>query len=301
MQLLNPTPPSELPTVALFSRIRGRRARLRAQSVTAEPDKVQPELELRAVYDWVYLHLGAGLRRILAPYLEVVATRQLILALRYRLAGDDPPQALQRSKLTNPQLLERIASEHESTRLISWLESSLGESYPFIRGLTRCYLQQGPGGAERQLSGGILVHGLDRASPKEIVHCLLETLIDFRNLLTILKHWHWKVRSAPLLLMGGQLGTAMLLRIWRREDRPGLQRIAGRIARESIRDVQPRAVERVLLNGLSHRLQKAGRDPLDPALILDYLWRCQVLAHNQTVYQTGADQTGIFAGEALLS
>ena len=241
------------------------------------------------------------MRRILSPYLEVVATRQLILALRYRLAGEEPPQALQRSRITNPQLLERIAAERESVRLINWLETSLGESYPFLRGLTRCYLQQGPGGVERQLSGGILVHGLGRASGKQIVHWLLATLIDFRNLLTILKHWHWKVRTSPVLLVGGRFETVGLLRIWRREDRLGLQRIAGRIARESISEEQSRAVERALLNGLSRRLQQAGRDPLDPALVLDYLWRCQVLAHNQTVYQTGVDQAGIFSGEALLS
>jgi len=238
---------------------------------------------------------------MLVPYLEVVATRQLVLALRYRLAGEDPPQALHRSRLINPLLLERIVVERESAKLVNWLETSLTESYPFARGLSRCYLQQGPGGAERQLSSGILVHGLGKASRKEIVRWLLENLIDFRNLLTILKHWHWKVRSAPVLLAGGQFGTAGLLRTWRREDRTGLQRLVGRLARGSVNDEHPRAVERALLNGLSHRLQQAGRDPLDPALILDYLWRCQVLAHNQTVYQTGADQAGMFAGEALLS
>jgi len=45
----------------------------------------------------------------------------------------------------------------------------------------------------------------------------------------------------------------------------------------------PTQVEVALYRGITRFLKGAGRDPLDEALILDYLWRCQLEIMNLSV------------------
>lgn len=299
MQLLNPIPPSELPAEALYARLRSRRAELMARSVSLDVNLTQPELELRSVFDWLYRHLNQKLRRHLNPYLEVLAMRQLILVLRYRMAGELPPPALRRTCLLHPGLLDRIWSEADPPRLVGWLQVALMDNYSFLKDLDRAYRQQGPGGVERQLGMGILVHARSE-TVSGIVQWLMIRLIDLRNLMTLFKQWHWQVQRSPPLVSGGQLSCQELQQIWERQDTARLRRLVARDTGLILDSQHSRAAEQSLLTGLSRQLHKAGRDPLGPGLILDYLWRYQVWVHNQLVYQSSAGQTELMFGETLL-
>ncbi|MDT8440174.1 MAG: hypothetical protein RQ723_00760 [Desulfuromonadales bacterium] len=300
MQLLNPLPPSDLPAEALYARLRSRRAGLRTAPL---PDGIEPvtvETELRAVLNWVFRRMDRRLRRQLGPYLEIVAMRQLILWLRYRLAKETPPAAVQRSTLINLALLDRLETIDAPLRLVETLEALLAADYPLVDGLGETWLKQGPGGVEQQLGRGILEHG--RAQVRQpTVRQLILGLIDLRNVLTIVKSWHWQVRAIPRLVAGGELAGDELLRVWQRQDRRRLSRLVSRVAGHRTDSGQPRGIEKALLDGLTRRLQRAGRDPLSPALVLDYLWLCQVQAHNRLIRQAGPLLPDGILAEALLA
>lgn len=300
MQLLNPIAPSDLPAEALFSRLRSRRATLCASAPAASGASLPPEQELRALLDWVFLRLDRRLRRQLDPYLGILAMRQLIMQLRYRLVREPVPPAVQRSALLNPALRGRLDATDDPVRLVAVLENSLKDTCPFLAGLTGTYLDQGPGGVEQQLGRGILEYERARAH-HPVVLWLVTALIDLRNLLAIAKLWHWQVRQAPRLVTGGRLAGPELLRVWQQQDRRRLNRLAGRVAGRPIDNEQPHGIEKALLDGLARRLRRASRDPLDPALVLDYLWLNQVQAHNRLLRQAERLLPDTVLTEALLA
>lgn len=280
MELLNPIVPSELPTEALLARLRSRRAVLEQRLAESGTSVGGPDMRLRAIYDWIYLHLNRRLRRQLQPYWELIAMGQVMVALRHRLAGEEPPPDLLRSRLLNPALTALLRQDRSPVDLVGTLTHAWRDVYPFAAGLQNCYLQQGPGGVELQLQAGILDSARQQAGPPALVW-LTTYLIDGRNLLIILKLWRWQVRQSPHWLAGGSLDRDVLQRVWQHADRGRLLRLARQVSGQEIARPRETQVEQALLAGLANGLRRAGRDPLGLAVILDYLGRCQRLLHNQ--------------------
>jgi len=274
MKLLATTPPAELPAEALLARLRGRR------STFDLADAERTELHPGAVTRWVYQRLDRRLRKALAPFLELLAMRSLTLGLRYVLNGEPPPEALlQNSLLAEPlQKLLVVAAETEET--VARIEAALQGDYPFAAGLTETYRSQGPGGLEQQLANGILQYGLKR-SPHTVIQATLRYLIDMRNCLTIRKLWRWQVAQAPPLTSGGTLAPELLHRVWTTHDDARLETLAARLAGGTGRFGESVQMEQGLINGLSRALRRAARDPLSLAVVVEYLWRSQVAAHNR--------------------
>jgi hypothetical protein len=292
MQLLATTPPSELPTDALLARLRSRRAAIdlvAGKDVGAAPGEVVA---------WVYRRLNRQLRKRLGPFLDLMAMRSLILALRYQLAEEEPPAAvLQGTLLAWP--LQEMLQLPEAEATVAGLEAALVEHYPFVAGLAACWRSQGPGGVEQQLAVGILQHGLAR-SGRGIVSRTLGYLVDMRNCLVIRKFWRWQVNQAPQLIPGGTLPIEALQRIWatRAEDR--LDGLVGKLAGTPVRSPAAVAMEQGLLNGLSRLLRRAGRDPLGLAVVIEYLWKSQLAVHNQVLRKTLGEHREELYEEALL-
>ncbi|MGW8313469.1 MAG: hypothetical protein ACWGOL_09590, partial [Desulfuromonadales bacterium] len=189
MNLLTTAKPSELPVDALLARLRYRRA------IIDLADEEAVEAAYSETVSWVYRRLNCRLRKRLEPFLDLLAMRSLVLMLRYSLAGEATPLAAMRhSLLAEP--LQRLATVSGDTEItVAKLETSLVRDYPFVRGLLDTYRNQGPGGAERKLTEGILQYGLARSSG--VVKGVLSYLVDTRNCLTIHKLWRWKVRQPP--------------------------------------------------------------------------------------------------------
>lgn len=274
MKLLAPIQPAELPADALLVRLRSRRSAFELSAgETAEglPGEV---------VSWVYHRLDKRLRKQLSPFLELMAMRSLTLGLRYVLNGEPVPHALMRHTLLAKPLQNLLAATLDSKATIARLEAVLVNDYPFAAGLAATYQNQGPGGVEQQLASGILQHGLNR-SGSDVLSVTIRYLIDMRNLLTIRKFWRWQVAQMPPLTEGGAVETALLKRIWLAHDDDRLVTLAARLTGGSGRFEKAVQMEQGLINGLSRTLRRASRDPLSLAVVIDYLWRSQVAAHNR--------------------
>jgi hypothetical protein len=276
MKLLPPTRPSELPEEALLARLRCRRAAtdLAADHVTEAP--------AADVVCWVYQRLNGRLRKRFEPFLDLLAMRSLILALRYSLAGEPPPATVLSTSLLAKPLKRLTTTTEDAETTVAKLEAILAKDYPFIVKLASTYRNQGPGGVEQQLADGILQHGLVRAG-NDILKVTLCYLIDMRNFLMINKFWRWRVNQAPLLTAGGKTETTILQRIWATHDSDRLSRLTTRLAGEPLISAKAVGIEQSLLNGLTRLLRRAGRDPLGLAVVIEYLWRAQLAVHNQVL------------------
>ncbi len=292
MQLLATTQPAELPTDALLARLRCRRA---AIDLASGSDTTGPPGE---VVDWVYRRLNRQLRKRLGPFLELLAMRNLVLALRYLLAEENPPASVRQNALLAKPLQELMtAPDTEST--IVRLEAALERDYPFVDGLAVTWRSHGPGGVEQQLASGILQHGLNR-SGKGIVNRVLSYQIDMRNCLVIKKYWRWQVSQAPQLTAGGAISIDQLVRIWTTRDEERLTALVAKLGGVSTRNLELVNMEQGLINGLTRLLRQAGRDPLGLAVIIEYLWKTQLAAHNRLLRSTLVDDRQELLEEVLL-
>ncbi len=298
MKLLTPTRPAELPTEALLARLRCRRAAILEDLDHVAADYAT-ETPATDVASWVYKRLNNRLRKRLAPFLGLLAMRNLILALRYTLAGEAPPATLLNNSLLAEPLQRLVTTTEETETTIAQLETALTGDYPFAVGLTATYRNQGPGGVEQQLADGILQHGLVRTR-NDILKGVLRYLVDMRNCLMINKLWRWQVNQAPPLATGGMLTTTSLQRVWAEHDSDRFTRLVSRLAGEPLTSTEAIGMEQSLLKGLSRLLRRSGRDPLGLTVIIEYLWLAQLAIHNQLLRQTLALDREELLEEVLL-
>ena len=293
MQLLATRQPAELPTEALLARLRCRRSRidLAAGKVFEAP----PE----AILEWVYARLNRRLRKQLAPFLDLLAMRNLILLLRYRLAEESAPATLLQQTLLARPLQDLMSESAKPEAAVARLEAALTADYPFVAGLVATYLGQGPGGVEQQLASGILEYGLKR-SGNQVIRRTLRYLVDTRNCLAVRKFWRWQVSLAPPWTCGGSLSLDILKRVWAAHDEDRLAALVTRLSGRSVHSMDVVNLEQGLINGLTRLLRKAGRDPLGLAVIIEYLWRIQLAAHNHWLRNRLAPERDDLFEEVLL-
>jgi len=292
MQLLATTQPAELPTDALLARLRCRRAAIDlASGKTTETSPGE-------IIEWVYRRLNRKLRKCLGPFLDLLAMRHLILSLRYFLSEEVPPVSIRQNQLLAKPLQELMMGPDAATS-VARLEAALVRDYPFVKGLTATWHSQGPGGVEQQLAGGILQHGLDHCG-KTIVSQTLSYLIDMRNCLTIKKFWRWQVSQTPLLTAGGTISVDQLVRIWSTRDEDRLAALVARLEGTPASREKAINMEQGLINGFTRLLRQAGRDPLGLAVVIEYLWKTQLAAHNRLLRNILADDRQELLEEVLL-
>lgn len=190
-----------------------------------------------------------------------------------------------------------MAPDAETT--IVRLESALVQDYPFVDGLAITWRSHGPGGVEQQLASGILQHGLNR-SGKGIVSRTLSYLIDMRNCLVIKKYWRWQVNQAPQLTAGGSISVERLTRVWAIRDEDRLATLVTKLGGLPARNLEAVNLEQGLINGLTRLLREAGRDPLGVAVVIEYLWKTQLAAHNRLLRNILADGRQELLEEVLL-
>jgi len=287
MKLLAPPPPAELPAEALLARLRCRRAAL-ARGAGADPT---------VTHAWLLPRLDRRLRRVLTPYLEVMAMRTLGLALRHRLAGVSPPATLLHQPWLAAELAPLVEAPGESRVVVARVEQALAVDYPFVRGMVGDFRNQGPGAVETRLTEGMLGQALALAQDPA-VRLTVRCFIDLRNLLAVLRHWRWQLRQPPPLLPGGEIAPPRLRKAWAGNDRHAFTGLAARLGTGGPIDFEPRAAERQLLAGLGERIRQAGRDPLGTGVVLDTLWRGTMAARYHPL-RDGSELTGDWPSEVL--
>jgi hypothetical protein len=109
---------------------------------------------------------------------------------------------------------------------------------------------------------------------------MLIYLLDMRNLQALYKHLRWQIPTPPPLLEGGAIELGRYEKIWSARDMDPLMALIQKKAGGK-GDPEAIGVEDFLFQGLTTGLRRAGRDPLQEGLVLDYLWRCQLAARNR--------------------
>ena len=281
MNLLREIDTAGAPSDYLYARVRSRRAALDISGHKAGP--ADPHQALKAEQAWVYAQLNQKSRDRLLPFFEYSGLRTLVLALRFLSAGDPAAMATQlQFSLLHPQLHKVLLHAEQVTPVIRQLEQLLAGSYLFFVGVTQHYLRQGPGGLEQQLLGGCLQQGVNRSRCPALREMLIY-LLDMRNLQALYKHLRWQIPTPPPLLEGGEILLRRYEDIWSTRD---MNRLVKLIQKKVGQKADPEAfgVEDFLFQGLTTRLRRAGRNPLQEGLILDYLWRCQLSARNRGLH-----------------
>jgi hypothetical protein len=284
MELLRERDRAAPPADTLYARLSYRRHKLRA----VDGD---PQHWLLREFRWLYRCLDRKLMAQLRPLFEASALRSLILYLR-QLESDarSAPRPPLQTSLLSPAIQREFAKGPRTRTLVSRLERRLAETQPYFRGLEEAFLRHGPGGVEQALVGGHLQHALAQANSPALREHLGE-MLDIRNLTALYKHLHWQVKAEPPLLDGGRISRARCLRLWRERDLEGLKGLVRTTFHVS-GSASQRGLEDVLLDGVSARLQRAGRLPLHPVRVIDYLWRCRMTARSGglALEQSGEDQ-----------
>jgi hypothetical protein len=275
------------PAEYLLARIRGRRAKL----IAARLAPVAGELpvpggmtataareQLRAEFCWVYRQMNDELRQTFAPLFFWFELRTILLALRFRRAGErgKAVRLLSASLLAEP-VRQALTEEGDPARLIDELAGLLATVAEPCRGLGDICRQQG----WKYFEQGLVTCCLERM-PGPPVHPLLReffrALIDLRNLVTLAKQLRWQLKGPSAFIRGGELATTRLEKA-REEGTPeGLAALLGSLPGMGAVPAVPGNPEPLLLGWLTRKLRALGRDPLGIGLVLDYLWNCSVEA-----------------------
>lgn len=264
----------------LFVRLRCRRAALRSGAPPGWQPADTPWRAWRRELSWVYQHLPPGLRRELEPVFAREELRQLLQGLRFLAASD--PSAARHSvseSLLAAELTQLLANAPDVESALRRLDQLPLRAALVTEPLLGIYRDQGPGGVEQALLGGLLQRG-SRQGRTAGVRGYFRYLIDMRNLLGIDRHLRWRLAQPPAWLDGGSLGPQRLSRLWQQRNPQQLEEAVTRLAGPeagSAGDPEAR-----LWAGLGHRLRAAGRDPLSSDLVLDYLVAWQLLLRQAT-------------------
>jgi hypothetical protein len=198
-----------------------------------------------------------------------------------------------------PALAKIIASPSAPQDTVAQIEAGLIGDYPFASGLALAYHNKGPGGVEQQIANGMLEHGLTNAKPA-IIKTTFRYLIDMRNCLAIRKLWHWQISREPPFTAGGHVPVTQLNRLWASQNDTLLTTLFTRLTGHPAQALTAATMEQGFLSGMTRMLRRAGRDPLGYAVILEYLWRSQLAAHNQLLKKLLAPDREDLLAEVLL-
>lgn len=121
-----------------------------------------------------------------------------------------------------------------------------------------------------------------------------------RNCLVIKKYWRWQVNQAPQLTAGGSISVERLTRVWAIRDEDRLATLVTKLGGLPTRNLEAVNLEQGLINGLTRLLRVAGRDPLGVAVVIEYLWKTQLAAHNRLLRNILADGRQELLEEVLL-
>lgn len=284
------------PSDYLYARIRSRRAELNLYENSRWGRAGHPRTDFRAEYKWVYGEMNQYLRNRLLPVFEYFELRTLVIALRYLAAGDSSSMIAQlQLSLLHPQIIKLLTGTKQVALITAGLERFLAEDYPYFNDLTATYLRQGPGGLEQVLVGRSLQQGVASSRSRQVRE-FLRYLLDMRNLQALFKHLRWQVPVIPQILSGGELSPTICEKVWAEKNMTYLLELMRKRAKQ-LDSPSEDGVEEYLLRGLSVRLKREGRDPLQLGLVIDYLWRCHLEARARGMELAGLEQ--ISAVEAV--
>lgn len=296
------------PLEYLFSRVRGRRSRLigdwRPLIYDASPLDYLASPQYRGFirertaegmwrallqeHGWVYRQMDQSTRKAFAPYFLYAELRTIFICLRY-LEGDRAQKAgevLSVSLLSNGMKdLLHTGGVHNS---LAGLEQLFKTWSPVESALPELYEQKGLRDVERSITDRYLSFVLRRPL-LPVLRELFIRIIDSRNILALYKSLRTQTTGKDIFIAGGTLQVERLRDILERGDLLAVAGLIRQAAGIAVSSPDPTQVEVALYRGITRFLRDAGRDPLDAALLLDYLWRGSLEVMNLSLLIAGKD------------
>jgi vacuolar-type H+-ATPase subunit C/Vma6 len=287
------------PAGYLLARIRGRRSRLirdwRPVLYDTTPldhlassqyqgfvRERTPEGMWRALlleHGWVYRQMDEHLRQAFATYFLYAELRTVFICLRCLEGG----KAQTAGEVLGASLLsaeaQAILREGEVESALAGVERLFGALSPLFAGLAEGYAEKGMRETERFLTHRYLAY-VTGLPLHPVLRGFFKRIIDSRNILALYKALRTGGPREGIFLAGGNVPVERLAVLLEKEDILEVAGLVREAAGVKIASPEPTLVEVALYRGITRFLAGAGRDPLDEALILDYLWRCQLEVMN---------------------
>ena len=296
------------PSAYLLSRVRGRRSRLirdwRPLIYEASPfdhlasalyqgfvRERTPEGMWRALlleHCWVHGQMDEETRRAFSPYFLYAELRTVFICLR-SLQGDKAQKAgevLGASLLSDD--VKAVLREGEISAALVGLEALCKALSPAFAGLAAVYEEKGLREVEHILIDRYLAFVLQLAL-HPVMRGFFVRLIDSRNILALYKALRSGVPGSGQFLAGGMVPVERMTDLLEKEDIQEITVLIRKATGLAITSPDPTQVEVALYRGITRYLKGEGRDPLEAALILDYLWRCQLEVMNLSMLLAGKD------------
>lgn len=290
-------PKSEgFPVDFIFARLRGKRVdlkngvehRLRHHDSDSW-QRVQKDLS------WLFEMMTTGLRTSFAPCFVLFEIRTLHLMLR-AIAGQDERllEKVTADSLLSRELLDKVPGCKNTQALVGVLEAWLDELVPGRSRLLEALERGGNRQVEEVLTDNLLLSCAENSRIGPVVAFVADQ-IDRRNLLTAARCLRWELEEL-LLLNGGGAISRQLRTALRRHGRAGLEDAIHHFGGESGVDVA--LLETFWLRKVGRRIEEAGRDPLSPALVIDWLWRRYQLFRLSGLRRWGGEDIGAWEAVA---
>jgi hypothetical protein len=237
---------------------------------------------------WVHGQMDEATRRMFAPYFLYAELRTMFICLRY-LEGDKAQKAgevLAVSLLSEE--MKALLREGEITEALAGLELMFKALSPGIAGLSALYEGNGLRGVEQFLTRQYLTF-VQELPLHPVMREFFARLIDSRNILALYKALSAGSKETGTLIAGGTVPVEQLTELLEKEDILEMTGLIRQAAGVTISSPDPTQVEVALYRGITKFLKGEGKNPLDAALILDYLWRCQLEVMNLSMLLAGKD------------
>jgi hypothetical protein len=296
------------PIEYLLSRIRGRRSRLisdwRPLIYDASPLDYLASAQyhgfvrertaegmwraLLLEHGWVHGQMDEATRQMFAPYFLYAELRTVFICLRY-LEGDKAQKA---GEVLGVSLLsdevKTTLGTGVVTDVLAELEQMLGALSAGFRGLSAAYEGNGLRGVEQLLTHQYLIF-VQELPLHPVMRGFFSRIIDSRNILALYKSLRAGTKEPGRFIAGGTVPIQRLADLAEKEDIFEVTGLIRQAVGVVIASPDPTHVEVALYQGITKFLKGEGKDPLDAALILDYLWRCSLEVMNLSLLLEGKD------------
>jgi hypothetical protein len=284
------------PDEYLLARLKGRRAKLgsKRQSKAAAAGKADADAwdTMRSEFRWVYCQMNGRLRQTFAPLFLWFELRTVILCLRFRRGGELGKAAgLLPASLLAKRVQQALTEDDEPAAVIAALSGLLAAVAEPYRSLGDSYRQRG-GREQEQRLVTLYLERMTGLPLHPVLSEFFRSLIDMRNLVTLAKQLRWQLHEPQAFIRGGEISPERLGKALAEGSAADLASLLAALPDMGEPPAATLNPEPQLYGWLTAKVHRLGRDPLGIGLVLDYLWRCFIEAHNLSlsIHGEGLDQ-----------
>ena len=319
-ELLEKAPDRGYPSDYLFSRLKGRRARLvpdwdALMDATSPLEKLPeghfqrtlgdrtPEAIWRALlfeYGWVYHQMNQHLRETFAPFFLYAELRTMIICIRYlrELKRGIVRQMLMASLLAD-DIKKMLGESENELSAVQEIEKTFSRFSERFAGIAEIMRTEGLKGFEQKLVERYL-SVVVKTGTDPLLRAFFMRLINARNMLALAKLLSIGRTADHSFISGGMVSTQRFEEILVSRNTHEADKLLNELTGEVISALDPKRIEACLYRSISRWLKRESRTAPGIGPALDYLWRCSIEATNLSILFYGKDLDKDIVAEELV-